>query len=57
MKQDIEKLLEKYYEGETTLAEEKLLRQFFNQEDAMPVRFGILQKPGISILRWYLITD
>ncbi|GAB3964582.1 hypothetical protein GCM10028806_02320 [Spirosoma terrae] len=33
MKQDIEKLLEKYYEGETTLAEEKLLRQFFQQED------------------------
>ncbi|WP_461093089.1 HEAT repeat domain-containing protein [Spirosoma gilvum] len=32
MKPDIEQLLEKYYEGETTLQEEKLLRQFFQQE-------------------------
>ncbi|MFD2936702.1 HEAT repeat domain-containing protein [Spirosoma flavum] len=32
MKQDIEKLLERYYEGETSLAEEKQLRQFFQQE-------------------------
>ncbi|WP_338876309.1 HEAT repeat domain-containing protein [Spirosoma sp. SC4-14] len=32
MKQDIEKLLEKYYDGDTTLAEEKQLRQFFQQE-------------------------
>ncbi|GAB2565477.1 HEAT repeat domain-containing protein [Spirosoma areae] len=32
MKQDIETLLEKYYEGETSLAEEKQLRQFFQQE-------------------------
>lgn len=32
MKQDIEKLLEKYYDGETSLAEEKELRQFFQQE-------------------------
>ena len=32
MKPDIEKLLEKYYEGETTLQEEKQLRQFFQQE-------------------------
>lgn len=32
MKQDIEKLLEKYYEGETSLAEEKHLRNFFQQE-------------------------
>ena len=32
MKQDIEKLLEKYYEGETSLAEEKQLRNFFQQE-------------------------
>lgn len=32
MKPDIEKLLEKYYEGETTLDEEKELRQFFQQE-------------------------
>jgi len=35
MKQDIELLLEKYYEGETSLAEEKLLRQFF-QQPAIP---------------------
>lgn len=32
MKQDIEKLLEKYYAGETTLEEEKQLRIFFNNE-------------------------
>ncbi|GAB3997900.1 hypothetical protein GCM10028807_44140 [Spirosoma daeguense] len=32
MNQDIEKLLEKYYDGETTLAEEKELRAFFQQE-------------------------
>ncbi|GAB3327647.1 hypothetical protein GCM10027299_28560 [Larkinella ripae] len=35
MKQDIEKLLEKYYAGETTLEEEKQLRDFFNG-DAVP---------------------
>lgn len=35
MKPDIEQLLEKYYEGETTLQEEKLLRQFF-QEGSIP---------------------
>ena len=35
MKQDIEQLLEKYYEGETTLEEEKALRDFF-QSDAVP---------------------
>jgi hypothetical protein len=29
MKQDIEILLEKYYEGETSLEEEKILKQFF----------------------------
>lgn len=33
MKQDIEKLLERYYEGETSLAEEKQLRQFFQQDN------------------------
>ncbi|WP_460953860.1 HEAT repeat domain-containing protein [Spirosoma litoris] len=33
MKQDIEKLLEKYYEGETSLQEEKELRQFFQQDN------------------------
>lgn len=33
MNQDIEKLLEKYYEGETSLQEEKQLRQFFQQEN------------------------
>jgi hypothetical protein len=32
MKQDIEKLLERYYDGETTLEEEKQLRQFFLNE-------------------------
>ncbi len=32
MKQDIEKLLERYYDGETTLEEERLLRQFFQKE-------------------------
>lgn len=35
MKQSIETLLEKYYEGETTLAEEKELRQYF-QQDTIP---------------------
>ena len=35
MKLDIEKLLEKYYEGETSLEEEKQLRAFF-QDDAIP---------------------
>lgn len=35
MMQDIKKLLEKYYEGETTLDEEKQLRQFF-QSDQVP---------------------
>lgn len=35
MKQDINRLLEKYYEGETTLDEEKQLRQFF-QSDQVP---------------------
>ncbi|AKD54699.1 HEAT repeat domain-containing protein [Spirosoma radiotolerans] len=33
MKQDIEKLLERYYDGETSLAEEKQLRQFFQQDN------------------------
>ncbi|WP_420150845.1 HEAT repeat domain-containing protein [Spirosoma sp.] len=33
MKQDIEKLLGKYYEGETSLAEEKQLRNFFQQAE------------------------
>lgn len=36
MKQDIETLLEKYYEGETSLAEEKQLRNFFQQEPIPP---------------------
>ena len=29
----IEQLLERYWEGETTLQEEAILRTFFNQED------------------------
>lgn len=33
MKQDIETLLERYYEGGTSLEEEKLLRQFFQNEN------------------------
>ena len=32
MNQDIEKSLEKYYEGETTIEEEKELKRFFQQE-------------------------
>ncbi|GAB4022929.1 HEAT repeat domain-containing protein [Spirosoma koreense] len=36
MKQDIETLLEKYYEGETSLAEEKQLRNYFQQENIPP---------------------
>ncbi|GAA4397979.1 hypothetical protein GCM10023187_08010 [Nibrella viscosa] len=32
MKQDIDKLLEKYYNGETSLEEEKQLRQYFQRE-------------------------
>ena len=36
MMQDIKKLLDKYYEGETTLDEEKQLRQFF-QSGQVPV--------------------
>ncbi|GAB3882217.1 HEAT repeat domain-containing protein [Spirosoma agri] len=35
MKLDIDALLEKYYKGETTLAEEKQLRDFF-QQDTVP---------------------
>lgn len=33
MYQEIEKLLEKYYEGETTLQEEKYIKSFFNKTD------------------------
>ncbi|MBO0939595.1 HEAT repeat domain-containing protein [Fibrella sp. HMF5335] len=36
MKQAIDELLERYYEGETTLAEEKRLREFFQQETIPP---------------------
>lgn len=34
---EIETLLDKYYEGETTLAEEKLLKEFFSGDD-VPAR-------------------
>lgn len=40
MKQDIETLLERYYEGETSLEEEKVLRQFFHQETIPPYLQG-----------------
>lgn len=33
MKQDIEKLLERYYDGETSLEDEKLLRHYFQSEN------------------------
>ncbi len=33
MNQEIEKLLEKYYEGETTLQEEKYIKDFFSKSD------------------------
>ncbi|KAA0992497.1 HEAT repeat domain-containing protein [Dyadobacter aurulentus] len=33
MKMDIEKLLEKYYEGETSIEEEKELKRFFSEEN------------------------
>ena len=33
MNQEIEKLLEKYYEGETTLQEEKYIKEFFSKSD------------------------
>lgn len=33
MHQEIEKLLEKYYEGETTLQEEKYIKDFFSKSD------------------------
>ncbi|CCH53116.1 hypothetical protein BN8_02183 [Fibrisoma limi BUZ 3] len=36
MKQDIDELLERYYEGETTLAEERILRQFFQGDNIPP---------------------
>ncbi|MBO0934398.1 HEAT repeat domain-containing protein [Fibrella aquatilis] len=36
MKLTIDELLERYYEGETTLAEEKQLRQFFEQDPIPP---------------------
>jgi len=54
MKQDIEDLLEKYYNGETSLEEEKLLRKFF-REESVPVhlqshagQFGYFETAGIQ---------
>ena len=40
MNQDIDTLLTRYYEGQTTLAEEKQLRQFFQQESVPPYLQG-----------------
>ncbi len=40
---EIEKLLEKYFEGETSLPEEKLLRDFFTSGD-VPERWKDLEK-------------
>lgn len=40
MNQDINTLLARYYEGQTTLAEEKQLRQFFQQEIIPPYLQG-----------------
>ena len=34
---EIESLLQKYYEGETTLAEEKLLKQYLNKKEQVPI--------------------
>jgi hypothetical protein len=44
MKQDIDKLLERYYGGETSLEEEKQLRQFFQQE-TIPSHLEIHAEP------------
>lgn len=44
MKQDINALLERYYNGETTLDEEKQLRQFF-QQDTVPAHLKAHAEP------------
>lgn len=44
MKQNIEALLERYYNGETTLDEEKQLRQFF-QQDTVPAHLKAHAEP------------
>ena len=37
--QEIEKLLERYYEGDTTLGEERLLKEWFGRDD-VPAHLG-----------------
>lgn len=44
MKQNIDKLLERYYNGETSLDEEKQLRQFF-QQDTIPAHLEAHAEP------------
>jgi len=46
---NIEALLQKYYEGETSLAEEKLLQDFFQQEQELPKHL----KPHAAQFRLY----
>lgn len=41
--QRIEKILEKYFEGETSLAEERILREFFRQEE-LPAHLAELRE-------------
>jgi len=46
---EIEKLLQKYYEGATTVAEEKQLQDFFNREQLLPEAL----KPHAAQFRFY----
>ena len=45
---EIEQLLERYYEGKTTLSEEKLLKEFFSRDD-VPVHL----KPHQPMFRFF----
>ncbi|WP_259015208.1 HEAT repeat domain-containing protein [Emticicia fluvialis] len=67
MHQEIEKLLEKYYEGETSLQEEKYIKDFFSKSDVPPhlqhhvAEFGYYQKaaeeqPSVQIKTQVLNT-